>query len=153
MVEPSYHVAPDANQNRKEAYSVSMTGDRSAGTQQAVQTLSNRGAAFSTVLPRLISAYEQGRLVPFIGAGLSVPACRLWEPFVTELEKQAGGEPPAVDDKRPDALIMRANRAIGRLRALGPIALAEKVRSALYLENRAVLLRLRRYAACVGRWC
>jgi hypothetical protein len=92
------------------------------------------GAEFQTVLPRLVCAYEQGRLVPFVGAGLSFPACRLWQPFVDQLEKQAELE-SAVEDDRPDSLVMRANRAIGRLRALGPAVLAEKVRAALFNEK------------------
>jgi len=41
------------------------------------------------VLSRLVWSYERGRLVPFIGAGLSHPACRLWCPFVKQLEKAA----------------------------------------------------------------
>jgi SIR2-like domain len=89
---------------------------------------------FETVLPRLVCAYEQGHLVPFVGAGMSTPACRLWGPFVDQLEKQAELE-SAAKDNEPDRLVMRANRAIGRLRALGTDVLAEKIRKALFDEN------------------
>src|SRR5690242_18585625 len=88
-------------------------------------------ANLATVLPRLVSAYESGRLVPFIGAGLSAPACRLWQPFIAELEK-AANLPAAVDEGKPESLVMRANRAIARLRALGTPTLADKVRAALF---------------------
>lgn len=88
-------------------------------------------AAFDDVLPRLVCAYEKGSLVPFIGAGLSVPACRLWEPFVARLE-QAAGSKGKEGDATPDGLVLRANRAISRLRALGTPTLAQKVREALF---------------------
>ena len=93
-----------------------------------------QGATFETVLPRLVCAYEQGRLVPFIGAGLSVPACRLWGPFVAGLEQAAGIEAEGGDDK-PDGLVLSANRAISRLRALGTATLAKEVREALFDEK------------------
>jgi hypothetical protein len=92
------------------------------------------GTEFQTVLPRLVCAYEQGRLVPFVGAGVSVPACRLWQPFVDHLEEQAELK-SAVEDNQPDSLIMRANTAIGRLRALGTAVLAQRVRRALFNEQ------------------
>jgi hypothetical protein len=44
------------------------------------------------MLPLLVSAYERGRLVPFLGAGMSYPACTLWEGFLTNLEKAANPE-------------------------------------------------------------
>jgi hypothetical protein len=37
--------------------------------------------------PLLVSAYERGRLVPFLGAGMSFPACQLWDGFLENLEK------------------------------------------------------------------
>ena len=89
-----------------------------------------KGASFDTVLPRLVSAYEQGQLVPFFGAGLSDPACRLWKPFVEELSQKAGIAFEAED--KPDAYVMQANKAIARLRALGPEAVAGTVRKALF---------------------
>lgn len=102
------------------------------------QTRACEGATFETVLPRLVSAYEQGRLVPFIGAGMSVRACHLWQPFVARLEEKAGGAPPVVEDGKPDSLILRANRAIGRMRALGTAALADNVRAALFTGEQAI---------------
>ncbi len=37
----------------------------------------------------LVSAYERGRLVPFLGAGMSYPACTLWNGFLSHLDKVA----------------------------------------------------------------
>ena len=43
-----------------------------------------------TILPRLISTYEAGRLVPFIGLGMSRRACSDWPSFIGGLESAAG---------------------------------------------------------------
>jgi hypothetical protein len=96
------------------------------------------GASFDTVLPRLVSAYEQGQLVPFIGAGLSVPACRPWRQFVEELSQKAGIAFEAGDKTLPDALVMQANKAVARLRALGTEALTGSVREALFTGSTEV---------------
>ena len=89
---------------------------------------------FEMVLPRLVCAYERGQLVPFVGAGMSTPACRLWEPFVDQLEKEAGLQ-SAGNNPQPDSLVMRASKAIARLRALETAELANRVRAALFNEN------------------
>ena len=39
----------------------------------------------------LCAAYDRGQLVPFIGSGMSVPACVGWETFLSNLEKQCFG--------------------------------------------------------------
>jgi hypothetical protein len=78
-----------------------------------------KGASFGTVLPRLVSAYEQGQLVPFFGAGLSHPTCHLWAPFVKKLSQEAGIAFEAEDTTSADALAMQANKAVARLRASG----------------------------------
>ena len=41
---------------------------------------------FAEVLPRIVALYESGRLVPFIGAGMSMPNCRGWEALIVRLE-------------------------------------------------------------------
>ena len=61
---------------------------------------------------QLLLAYERGLLVPFTGAGMSAPACRLWRSFIEELETQAGVETP---DSEMD-LTARGARAVRRLR-------------------------------------
>ncbi len=90
------------------------------------------------VLPRLVSTYEQGRLVPFIGAGLSAPACRLWESFVEGLEREAGlsenvserGE----EEPLSQQLVRRGNRAVRHLKRRGS-KFPEHLRAALFTDS------------------
>lgn len=44
---------------------------------------------FDEVLPLLVSTYTQGRLVPFLGAGMSAGCLTLWDDFVNNLEAAA----------------------------------------------------------------
>ena len=48
-----------------------------------------RSVEFQEILPLLVSSYQRGRLVPFLGAGMSTPNLTLWEKFVENLEKAA----------------------------------------------------------------
>jgi hypothetical protein len=66
---------------------------------------------FEKVLPSIIAAYDQGRLVPFIGAGASAGACVMWEDFVGNLEVAAGMRPRCDSD-----LVQRAARAVRKLK-------------------------------------
>jgi hypothetical protein len=63
---------------------------------------------FPDLLPLLVSVYQRGELVPFIGAGMSVPKHSLWQQFVQQLEgsPDASGQP----------LEVRAQRAVTRIR-------------------------------------
>ena len=79
---------------------------------------------YARIKTRLQHAYDTGRLVPFLGSGVCFPACRLWTPFVTELERQAGvvaSDPEQHDQGKPAApppeeIVRRANKAIQQLR-------------------------------------
>jgi hypothetical protein len=78
------------------------------------------GTDFETrVLPRLVATYESGRLVPFIGAGMSRPACTDWPGLVRKLEAKAGlPDAPPLGDKTPsDEIIRRGNNAVRTLKA------------------------------------
>jgi hypothetical protein len=92
---------------------------------------------FKEVLPRLAATYETGRLVPFLGSGMSVPVCTDWWTFVHRLESAAAGHevpayPPNI--KRED-LIRRANSAVRSLKA-GKIGTFEPaVRKALLSDG------------------
>ncbi|MEZ5398219.1 MAG: SIR2 family protein [Bryobacteraceae bacterium] len=91
-------------------------------------------ASFDTILPRLVAAYEQGRLVPFTGAGLSAPACHLWPAMIRNLERSAGLENPAGNEN----LTVRALRAVNRLQARGSEYLANEVRNAIANDTHAI---------------
>ena len=114
------------------------------------------------LLNELCAIYDRGRLVPFIGSGMSRPACVAWPKFVDGLEKQAqandspktrccdGGrcncgkfqKPGRAPAKTPSCcrdglvrrsdLIRRADTAMRNLRLRGGVARA--VRRTLY-EN------------------
>jgi hypothetical protein len=87
------------------------------------------------VLPRLVAAYEAGRLVPFIGSGMSRRTVTDWVTFVRKLEEGAGiseDAKPGVDTPPPrEDLIRRANRAVRVLKAQEPGRFARAVRAAL----------------------
>ncbi|MFN8058332.1 MAG: SIR2 family protein [Vicinamibacterales bacterium] len=76
-------------------------------------------AAFENILPRLVAAYEVGRLVPFIGSGMSVPACAGWERFARCLEVEAYGDAARASWRgvSPEEIIRRANRAVRSLKS------------------------------------
>ena len=61
------------------------------------------------LMPLLVSTYQRGRLVPFLGAGMSAPRLTLWKDFVKKLEDYA--ELPAATGT-PDARAQRACRMI-----------------------------------------
>jgi SIR2-like domain len=83
-----------------------------------------------SVLDQLVAAYDGGLLVPFIGAGMSYPVCRLWPSFVAALEDAADcARFPADSD-----LVHRAARAVRKLRFGSGKSLAEAVRLALLKE-------------------
>ncbi|OJT22942.1 hypothetical protein BO221_18765 [Archangium sp. Cb G35] len=90
---------------------------------------------FDDILPFLASAYRRGVLVPFIGSGMSIPACTGWLEFLTRLADAAGvpvpdhlrkGEP---GDK--SELYRLADSAVLGLGALGAEKRAEAYRRAL----------------------
>jgi hypothetical protein len=70
---------------------------------------------FEQALRRLIATYEAGELVPFLGAGMSVPSCTDWPLFIRGLERRAEIAAGKVDTD-PAALIRRANRAVRTLK-------------------------------------
>jgi SIR2-like protein len=76
---------------------------------------------FASSLPRLVSAYESGRLVPFVGSGLSVGACTTWPEMIRRLERCAFARPSRSTKKAtPSELIERANSAVRALKTGEP---------------------------------
>ena len=86
---------------------------------------------------RLVATYERGMLVPFLGAGISVPHCALWAPFVANLEQQAGitagtsPESSGAMTSSTSSLIQRAGRAVRKLRLDRMPPLDDAIRAAL----------------------
>lgn len=88
---------------------------------------------FETLLPRLVATYETGRLVPFIGSGMSRRACTDWPTFVEALETATGhSKTPRLHSRTArDVLIRRANDAVRILKGGEPGAFARAVRTGL----------------------
>jgi hypothetical protein len=69
-------------------------------------------------LLRLVSTYQAGRLVPFIGSGMSRRVCTDWETFIEKLEDSVGKNNEANRSRNSrDDLIRRANNAVRELKA------------------------------------
>ena len=91
---------------------------------------------FDEMIPLLVSAYERGRLVPFLGAGMSAPACAQWGELVANLERLAGVKPQTPGDaaaaQPAGNLTTRADHAAAVLRNQGSTdEFWEKLREAL----------------------
>ncbi len=94
---------------------------------------------------RLVTAYDRGLLVPFLGAGMSRPTCPLWSGFVAGLERMAGDVCPG-DAGASGALVRRAARATRRLRHDPDRSLADVVRATLSPSPQATPPQLRALA-------
>ena len=46
---------------------------------------------FEQMLPRLVTAYDRGILVPFLGAGMSVDLCPDWQKLIQAIEQGRTG--------------------------------------------------------------
>jgi SIR2-like domain len=89
---------------------------------------------FKGMLPRLVSTYESGRLVPFIGAGMSKPLCADWPGLICGLENAAGIAPSIAKRHRPkpEDLVQRADAATQRLRRGAPDRFHDELSRALF---------------------
>lgn len=86
----------------------------------------------------LCAAYDRGRLVPFIGSGMSMPACVDWETFVCNLEIQSSSERLNSGDAGPHGdAISRAFVAMRslRLQAGNTNAVAKAIEKAVYSSS------------------
>lgn len=94
-------------------------------------------SSFEDVLPRLVASYEAGRLVPFIGSGMSQPACTDWVTFIRSLESKSEklNVPPIDSKTQRDELIRRANSAVNTLKRGERGAFAKAVRASLLSEK------------------
>jgi hypothetical protein len=78
----------------------------------ASPSLSADQTDFSQLLPLLVSTYQRGHLVPFLGAGMSAERLTLWPEFLAKLEEEAGITPPKGDCTGPkEAFAARAEWA------------------------------------------
>jgi len=52
--------------------------------------MSFKPISFEEALPRLVSTYNKGKLVPFTGSGISAPSIPTWQTFISNLSQLAG---------------------------------------------------------------
>ncbi len=73
-----------------------------------------RSASFDEILPLLVNVYQAGRLVPFLGAGMSANKLTLWPEFLKKLEAEADLDPAKCEltMATPDARAQRARTRI-----------------------------------------
>jgi hypothetical protein len=98
---------------------------------------------FNDILPHLVDAYRRGILVPFIGSGMSVPACTGWQTFVEKLAGEAElpvpkptKSPDGSESKfTPSEMYRLADKAVHRLRHKSVKERAEAYRRALIKDN------------------
>ena len=98
------------------------------------------GFEFAEVRPRLVTAYERGQLVPFIGVGMSRPHCATWPGLIAGLERAAGipDQPPLDANTKSEDLIQRANRAVRKLRSGAPQEFEDALRASLFTGSASV---------------
>ena len=102
---------------------------------------------FAKILPRLVGAYESGRLVPFIGSGLSVGACTNWPTMIERLEQRAGERRGSAARADPRALIARANSAVRALKSSAPGRFEAAMRYAVVARRNTIPAATRSLAA------
>ncbi|MBI0537735.1 SIR2 family protein [Roseomonas sp. KE2513] len=84
-------------------------------------------------LPGLQAAREAGRLVPFVGAGLSRPHCRAWPQFIEALYDGFGvTAAERIADVNPENLYRVADRVAAWLRLLPDEERQRRLREALH---------------------
>lgn len=83
----------------------------------------------------LRAPYDRGRLVPFIGSGMSIPACVSWQTFVDNLCTEAKLAP---HHSQSPNLIARAHMAVARLRTNGQEEFANVVDRSLWQTRQPI---------------
>src|SRR6185295_9721753 len=103
------------------------------------------------------SIYQRGRLVPFVGAGMSDPSLPLWDTFLSNLEQDAKaartahGWPPETDGNGPPEV--RAQRAKTIIRNLrGEPCFISAVHRALLPDGRRAAVPKQTMALAELRW-
>ena len=109
------------------------------------------------LVPLLASIYQRGRLVPFVGAGMSDPSLPLWDTFLSNLEQDAKaartahGWPPETDGNGPPEV--RAQRAKTIIRNLrGEPCFISAVHRALLPDGRRAAVPKQTMALAELRW-
>lgn len=88
--------------------------------------------SFADALPALRAARDAGRLVPFVGAGISRPYCRGWPDFIDGLYKEFQDDRvPRAGNLNTEQLLREADRVAVWLRLLPPEQRRKRINTAL----------------------
>jgi hypothetical protein len=117
-------------------------------------TLAN---SFDDLLPLLVCTYQRGRLVPFIGAGMSAYRVAFWDDFVSNLESLAGLMPDQTTSCCPKTPKLsndaRAQRAYTRLQNQHTQeCVMDLVKKALEGTDTTIPSQTRAWRKYPGRW-
>jgi hypothetical protein len=82
----------------------------------------------------LALSYDKGNLVPFLGSGMSVPACAGWKPMLESLEALAH-----IAAGQGTDLAARAERAVRFLKNRGKEHFVRALKQAVYVNPNADL--------------
>lgn len=108
---------------------------------------------FDKVLPGLRALREAGRLVPFVGAGMSCPYCRRWPDFIEALFAGFGESSPIkVSGDDPETLYRAADRVAAWLRLKPAEERRQRLENALCEKTAAGMLPPQAEALSVGAW-
>ena len=93
-----------------------------------------------------------GKLVPFVGAGLSRPLCRGWTQFLDALNGELGFKGGTVAGRSPDQLYRIADRAASALRLRSVADRSSIIRRALTASDQAAQPPPQAVALARGHW-
>lgn len=77
--------------------------------------MSFKPISFEEALPRLVSTYNKGRLVPFTGSGISAPSIPTWQEFISRLSSLAGIELKKKEKQTAAELIANSELVVAKL--------------------------------------
>lgn len=105
------------------------------------------------VIPHLAALHRGGKLVPFIGSGMSRPVCAGWTPFISQLCIVTGICKDALSDGTPtEELLRRADDAMRVLRGWGAERRKHEISSALRSSHGALEVPRQAKALAEFRW-
>lgn len=109
--------------------------------------------SWKDVIPHLAALHRGGKLVPFIGSGMSVPACAGWTPFISRLCIATGVSKEALKNDTPTAeLLRRADDAMRVLRGWRADRRRDEIAKALRSSNGALSMPRQTMALAESRW-
>lgn len=97
--------------------------------------------SWQDVIPHLAALHRGGKLVPFIGSGMSQPVCAGWTPFISRLCIATGVRNEVLEDgTSTEELLRRADDAMRVLRGWMADRRRDEISNALRSSNVALVV-------------